>query len=135
MEANCPKESQKELSKALSSRKVSKETFPKNARLRKRADFLWMKKKGNTHSGHFLNVDLAHNEKGAPRLGITVSRKMGKANERNRFKRCVREAFRKQQSFYPKGTSIHVRPKGLITKVSFQDCFRELLQAVLGENK
>ena len=38
------------------------------------------------------------NEFGHPRLGITATRKLGKANVRNKVKRWVRELFRRQRT-------------------------------------
>ena len=41
---------------------------------------------------------LAHRDGGRPRLGILVTRKhAAAATERNRIKRCIREAFRLEQ--------------------------------------
>lgn len=46
-----------------------------------------------------------------PRLGITITKKWGKAHDRNRFKRVTREAFRKIYPILPKGLIINVHPK------------------------
>ena len=40
----------------------------------------------------------ARNDLGFPRLGLTVSRKVGGAGRRNRWKRVIREAFRLSKS-------------------------------------
>jgi ribonuclease P protein component len=42
---------------------------------------------------HFI-LYVRKSAKGVPRLGVTVSKKVGNAAVRNRIKRCVREAFR-----------------------------------------
>lgn len=46
-----------------------------------------------------------------PRLGITITKKWGKAHDRNRFKRVTREAFRNIYPILPKGLIINVHPK------------------------
>lgn len=45
------------------------------------------------------------------RLGITVSRRFGKAVQRVYFKRMIREAFRLTRSELPEGLDFNVRPR------------------------
>lgn len=57
-------------------------------------------------------VVLAH-ENGRPyaRLGLSVSRKVGKATVRNRWKRLIREAFRLSRRRLPQGVDLIVIPR------------------------
>jgi ribonuclease P protein component len=66
----------------------------KEDRLLKRADFLALSQAGRRVYGGLFLALAASNRVGRPRLGITVSRKVGGAVQRNRIKRLVREYFR-----------------------------------------
>lgn len=70
--------------------------FSRDHRLRRSADFLRVQRRGaRSQSEHFVVYCLkADAQCGGPRLGITVSRRIGGAVIRNRVKRRVRECFR-----------------------------------------
>jgi len=71
--------------------------FPKQARLRKRPEFLSLSRRGKKIYGpHFLIITKP-NERGEARLGVTVSSKVGNAVVRNRVKRLLRECFRRHR--------------------------------------
>jgi ribonuclease P protein component len=68
--------------------------LPKAARLRRRREFLQVQQHGRRlYSGDVLVVARVTGSP-RPRIGITVSSKVGNAVERNRVKRWVREAWR-----------------------------------------
>lgn len=69
--------------------------LPKEARLAKRAEFLRVYESGSRIEGRFMMVFLLPNDKGRHRVGITATKKaIGKAHDRNRAKRLLRESFR-----------------------------------------
>jgi ribonuclease P protein component len=69
--------------------------FPKEARLLKRAEFLRVYEQGVRIEGRFMTVFILPNGRGIHRAGITATKKaIGKAHDRNRAKRLLREAFR-----------------------------------------
>ncbi len=61
----------------------------------RRGDFLRASRRGRKLvTRYFLVLVYDRGDRGAPRLGITVTRKVGNAVRRNRIKRLVREWFR-----------------------------------------
>jgi ribonuclease P protein component len=63
-------------------------------RLRRNADFRRVYGSRQRRDGRFLVVHSAANELGHPRVGFTVSTKVGGAVQRNRVRRRLREAAR-----------------------------------------
>ena len=69
--------------------------FPRTIRLLKRADFLRVYENGKRFEGRFMTVFILPAELGCHRVGVTATKKaIGKAHDRNRAKRLLRESFR-----------------------------------------
>lgn len=60
-----------------------------------------------------------------PRLGVTVTRKVGGAVARNRIKRWVREAFRRHQTRFAPGLDMVWVAKHNATQATFSDVVRD----------
>lgn len=63
-------------------------------------------------SGTTMVVHACENEWGHSRLGISIGRRIGSAPERNRRKRLVREAFRRNRERLPEGLDLVVVIRG-----------------------
>lgn len=71
------------------------EKFRSAERLKKRPQFLRARRNGWRQQGRRVIVYVVANDAGHPRLGVTVSRRVGNAVVRNRWKRRLREIFRR----------------------------------------
>ena len=70
-------------------------SLPKSARLAKPAEFRRVYEQGKRFEGRFMTVFILPNDRKFHRLGVTATKKaIGKAHDRNRAKRLLREAFR-----------------------------------------
>lgn len=69
--------------------------LPRRATLRKSADYQTCYRAGRRRHGPLLTLHFQPNAVGAPRLGITASRRVGGAVVRTRLKRWTRECYRR----------------------------------------
>jgi len=73
-------------------------SFPKALRLRRRRQFLSIQRDGTRrHTAHLVFIR-GRAETDLPRLGVTVSARVGNSVRRNRIKRLLREVFRHQRT-------------------------------------
>jgi len=109
---------------------VSDHSFPKSRRLRTRRQFYRVSRAGKRLAGDWLVVCFCSNNQEDPRLGLTVSTRFGKSHERNRFKRLVRETFRKVWQDLPSGMDINIKPRSKAVHATATDIEEELLRLV-----
>jgi ribonuclease P protein component len=85
--------------------------FPKRHRLKSPADFRRVFDRRKSASNGRITVCGCENDVGHPRLGVSVSRKVGGAVVRNRWKRMLREAFRLSREELPPGVDLVIVAK------------------------
>ncbi len=116
------------------------EALPKEKRLAKRREFLLVYETGRKLFSRYSVVFFARNERSYSRLGITVTKKAGKATVRNRLKRWTRETYRRRRT--PLGIDgraldivVNVKPDAAVA--TFAEYSRDLdriLQRVVAES-
>jgi len=101
--------------------------FPRSARILKSAHFRNVFKSGKRFTGAWIIMNYRLGRSSRPRLGITVSKKYGKAHDRNRFKRVVREAFRELYTQLPPSFEVNITPR----QFSSEMCKKIILNDIL----
>jgi ribonuclease P protein component len=63
-----------------------------------------------------------------PRIGLTAGKVLGKAHERNRIKRRMREALRRHVDMLPKGFDLILHPRRFVLMLEFAKLEAEIVR-------
>ena len=83
--------------------------------------------RSNGQANSCLVLYARKNRTGINRVGITVSKKLGKAVVRNRVRRRIREAYRLNEELFLPGWDIVIVARSRAVEVSFQKLTQSLL--------
>ncbi|MHB9072654.1 MAG: ribonuclease P protein component [Desulfobaccales bacterium] len=86
--------------------------FTKAERVRQRRDYLRAQAQGKRLYTRHFGVTLAPPATEGPRLGLVVTKRLGKAVQRNRVKRLLREFFRRHRLQLPAVDLVIMAKKG-----------------------
>ena len=112
-----------------------RERFPKNARLTRRSEFFNLSRgERKVYTHHFIVVS-KFNQREQNRLGVTVSKKVGKAVVRNRVKRHLREFFRRQPDSFSSHQDILIIARKGAGDLSHCEVAQELGRAWVSKEK
>lgn len=110
--------------------------FPKSERLLKRGEFQRLSRQlWKVHTEHFIIIRGEINGE-SRRIGVTVSRKVGKAVTRNRAKRMIREFYRLNKPLFSLSEYNFIAKPG-VNCLRYQEVVRELTMGLklLGKKK
>lgn len=93
----------------------------KQYRLRKNADFRKVYRTAKSVASKYLVVYPRSTKTEEIRIGFSISKKVGKANVRNRYKRMLREIVRKNLSHIPKGYDVIILARVPVTNIGYQE--------------
>lgn len=102
--------------------------FGRDSRLKERREFKAVFEQGRKTVGRWLILWHRTGSSEPPRLGLSVSSKVGGAVRRNRLKRLLREAFRLRKPELPRGLELVAYPRPGCPWRTRQDAERDLLE-------
>lgn len=105
-----------------------KKTFPKSARILKHSHYKELAKNSRRFVGNFVTMEYRLGKVSHPKLGITISKRFGKAHLRNLFKRRIREVFRVYQNWLYPDLELNIYPRGPILLPTIQEIAADFLQ-------
>jgi ribonuclease P protein component len=105
-----------------------RERLPRAGKVRKRTEYLAIQNDGRRLAGthYMLFVRPAAGRTRATRFGLTVSRKVGGAVQRNQVKRWLRESYRRMKDDFPAGVEIVVVARPSAARAGYGPTAREL---------
>ena len=114
---------------------MKKQGFSQQERMLKRPDFLECFARGRKKNSANFIIFYQDRRIDHPRIGITVSKKVGNAVRRNRIKRLLREFFRLHKALFLPGLDYSIVVKKRCSLNIFNDVVRELTPLLLRMRK
>jgi ribonuclease P protein component len=102
--------------------------FSRARRIRSQSDFQYIYEHGQLYKDDFVRIFYVRCG-GPGRLGISVSKKLGKAHVRNRIKRIIRETFRLHPQLTA-GLDLIVQPRPTVLALSNEQLRQRLVAAL-----
>ncbi|WP_239462024.1 ribonuclease P protein component [Occallatibacter savannae] len=104
-------------------------------RLRKHADYQRAYEASRKRRSASMSWFLAPQaEPSAPRVGLTAGKVLGKAHERNRIKRRMREVLRKHLDLLPVGCDLIFHPQRIVLTLEFTKLEAEVVRILQQAN-
>jgi ribonuclease P protein component len=103
------------------------------ARLRKHADYQRVYAASRKHQSASMSWFVA-SQSGpapAPRVGLTAGKVLGKAHERNRIKRRLREVLRRHIPLLPAGCDLVLHPRRSVLTLDFTKLDAEVVRILM----
>lgn len=107
-----------------------KQTGSGSRRLRRRAEFLHVYGHGDRLYSRSFVLYVLPRESGPSRLGLTVSRKVGRAVARNRTKRRLREIFRARAGELGRACDVVINARRVAADSTLQQLDREFRSSI-----
>jgi ribonuclease P protein component len=101
-------------------------TFKKSERLRKRSEFIRLKRTGRRFHNKYFIAEFTAGKFERTRLGVTISKRTGPAVLRNRLKRIIRESFRHNRQYLSDNVDINIIVKKEAASIHYNDAFSSL---------
>jgi ribonuclease P protein component len=104
------------------------EKFPKTDRILKRDVFRRVYEQGRKMQFRYFTAFVLEKQAAPARIGITATRKFGNSVERNRARRLVREAFRKNKWLVPNRVDIVINVKRSLMGAAYRELESEFIR-------
>lgn len=99
-------------------------------KLRSSLEFDRVYRQGRVYRGRLFSVHALPNSSGGPRLGLSVSKKVGTAVTRNHVRRRLKEVFRAEAGGLPEGTDLVISARPAAAQASYQDLSQEFARSL-----